>query len=61
MTYEIACHIKHETDNAILIEDETMDEPIWIPLSQVEEIHRNKDGLATVVMTDWIARVKGLI
>lgn len=61
MSYEIACYIKHETENAILIEDETLDEPIWIPLSQVDEIHRAKDGLATVVMTDWIARRKGLL
>ena len=61
MSYEIACYIKYETDNAILIEDETLDEPIWIPLSQVDEIHRAKDGLATVVMTDWIARRKGLL
>ena len=61
MSYEIACYIKYETDNAILIEDETLDEPVWIPLSQIDEIHRAKDGLATVVMTDWIARQKGLL
>mgnify|MGYP003617669771 CR=1 FL=1 len=61
MSYEIACRIQHETDDVILIEDETMDEPIWIPLSQVEEIHRTKGGLATVVMTDWIAQRKGLL
>lgn len=34
---------------------------IWLPLSQVEEIHRDKNGFGSVVMTDWIARTKGLI
>jgi hypothetical protein len=60
--YEIQnCTIVSETDLAIkvaLSDGETM----WLPLSQVEEIHRakqlNEDRL---VVTRWIARQKGLV
>lgn len=58
-TVDIYCQIKHETDNAILIDEG--DKTVWIPLSQVEEIHRKKNGYATVVMTEWIATQKDLI
>lgn len=58
-TVDIYCQIKHETDNAILIDEG--DKTVWIPLSQVEEIPRKKDGYATVVMSEWIATQKGII
>ena len=60
-TFEIACEFKHETDNAILIIDPATGEEIWIPLSQVEEIHRDKTGHGTIIMSAWIARKKGLL
>ena len=60
-TFEIACYIKHETDNALLIVDPVSAEEIWLPLSQIEEIHRDKDSYGTVVMSRWIAQKKGLL
>lgn len=52
------CVRVRETDNAVLIEYD--DEEIWIPLSQVESMHFNKLGLGSIVITDWIAKQKGL-
>ena len=60
-TYEMACVFKLETEAAILITDPASGEDIWIPFSQVEEIHRAPDGTGTIVMTSWIARQKGLL
>ena len=66
MSYELACFFVHETDNACLIEDPASSEQIWIPLNQVEERHGRRDssgrftGEGTIVMSDWIARKKGL-
>jgi hypothetical protein len=60
--YEIEhCTIMAETDQAIkvaLSDGETM----WLPLSQVEEIHRSKQlNEDRLVVTRWIARQKGLV
>ena len=56
--------IGHETDKAVLI---TVDgdkygiyEPMWIPLSQVDEICRNDPGGLYIMVASWIAREKGL-
>lgn len=60
-TFALACSFVRETDNAICINDPASGEDIWIPLSQVEEIHRDADGkTGRVVMSEWIARKKGL-
>ena len=59
---EIECTVVHETDNAIRIDYQG--ELIWIPLSQVEEIHRRNKAVGdtdVVVMTRWIASKKGLL
>lgn len=61
MSYEMACEFERETDSAILIHDPATEEDIWIPLSQVESIHRHPDGSGTIIMSDWIARKKGLL
>ena len=61
MSQEFSVRIQAETTNAILIYDFASESDVWIPLSQVDEIHRQKDGTATIVVSDWIARVKGLI
>ena len=61
MSFEFACTFKNETDNAVLVYDHASDEEIWIPLSQVEAMHRNQKGEGTIVVTDWIARQKGLL
>lgn len=59
--FELACIRKHETDNAVLIVDLVAGEELWIPLSQVEEMHFNPAGEGTIVMTAWVAKKKGLI
>jgi hypothetical protein len=48
-----------ETDKAVLLIDDTGEE-VWLPLSQVEEMHEAKDGTVRVVMSEWIAKQKGL-
>ena len=61
MSFEFACEFVHETDNAILIKYPATATEHWIPLSQVDEIHRNpKTKFGTIVMSDWIADQKGL-
>lgn len=59
--FQISCHIRHETDDAILLYDDASEQAVWIPLSQVDEIHRQKDNVAVVVMRRWIAAEKGLL
>lgn len=64
MSYEIAVTFLRETDSAVLIHDPASDEEIWIPLSQVEEMHRPQGSFpksGTIIMSDWIARQKGLL
>ena len=61
MSYELACTFKRETDSAVLVFDHASEEEIWFPLSQVEEMHRDRDGRGSIVVTDWIARQKGLL
>jgi len=59
-TYEMACQVMAETEKAIRIKDFATGELLWLPLSQIKEIHRDKFGIGTVVMTEWIAKQKGL-
>ena len=63
-TYEIACIFSgRETDKAVLIIDPASGEELWIPLSQVIEMHGREDGKKStgrIVMTEWIAKKKGL-
>jgi hypothetical protein len=60
MSYEFACVFKHETYDAVLVYDPATEEEIWFPLSQVEELHHDKSGNGTIVVSDWIAKQKGL-
>lgn len=62
MSFEFACTFLRETDSTVKVHDYASDEDIWIPLSQVEQMHRPKSGLGygTIVVTDWIAQQKGL-
>ena len=61
-TFEMACiFVGPETEGAILVEDPVTNIQHWIPFSQVEEIHREgKTNLGTIVMTEWVAKKKGL-
>lgn len=52
---DVSCTIKHETAQAVLINDG--DNDIWLPFSQVEV-----DRTANMVsMPEWLAIEKGLI
>ncbi len=53
------CNIKHESDAAVLVDKDG--ETHWIPFSQIDKIERHKDGTAVIIMTAWIAKMKGLI
>lgn len=49
-----------ETDKAILVTLEGGEEH-WFPLSQIHEIHRSSDkGGDAIVVSEWIAKQKGL-
>lgn len=54
--------ILHETEKALLIDREDLDEPVWIPLSQIDSIHRSpKPFESWIVVKKWIAKQRGLI
>jgi len=57
--YETACTFLRETEKAVLID--THEEELWIPLSQVKEMHKDARGVGTIVMTAWIAKQKHLL
>jgi len=61
--YELSCQFVMETESAVLIHDYATEEELWIPLSQVDSMHKKGempcDG--TIHMTAWIAKQKGLI
>ena len=57
---KIECIRVRETDNAVLVLVEDMNEEIWFPLSQVQEMHFDKNDVGNIVVSDWIARQKGL-
>lgn len=61
MSFEFACTFVRETDNAVLVHDDASDEDVWIPLSQVESMHRDRNDFGSIVVSDWIARQKGLV
>ncbi len=58
MSITVECVRKYETENAVLIDVDG--EEVWIPLSQVESMHFDRLGNGTIVISDWIAKQKGL-
>lgn len=60
VSFEFACRFVHETDNAVLVVDHATGEQLWLPLSQVESMHRDGRGEGSIVVSDWIAKQKGL-
>jgi hypothetical protein len=61
MSYEFSCTFVRETDNAVLVHDHASEEDVWIPLSQVESMHKDRNDSGSIVVSDWIARQKGLL
>lgn len=60
MSYELSCTFKRETACAVLVYDHATETEIWFPLSQVDEMHRDKNNEGTIVVSDWVAQQKGL-
>ena len=60
MSFEYTCRKEGETDNAIKVYDYESCDTLWFPLSQVESMHFDAKGDGYIVLTDWIARQKGL-
>lgn len=60
MSFRFACRFIRETANAVLVHDYASAEDIWLPLSQVDEMHRDPKGDGEIVVSDWIAKQKGL-
>ena len=59
--WDVKGQIQRETENAICIRVEGHGD-VWLPFSQVEEIHRGK-GFEDdwIVCSRWIAQQKGLL
>lgn len=57
-TVELRGTVGHETEKALRFTPDGSDEAVWLPLSQVEQIHRQE---GRVVVSEWIAVEKGLI
>lgn len=61
-SYEMSCYFPgQETEGAVKIVDPVNNTAYWIPWSQVLETHKDKSGYGTIVMTEWLAKQKGLI
>lgn len=58
-TYSFSAEIKARTAKALLVLDHATGEELWLPLSHVLEIHG--DPMASLVVSVWIAKKKGLI
>ena len=60
MSHTLACTRLRETDSAVLVIDTDTGEEMWFPLSQVDSMHFDRNERGTIVVTDWIAKQKGL-
>ena len=60
-TYTLPCAFIRESEKAVLITDISTGENLWIPLSQIKEMHKDPTGVGRIVMTAWIAKQKDLI
>lgn len=61
MPHEFECRVIRETEQAILVEHLESEEEIWIPLSLVHEIHKNKNNEGTIVIETWFAKKLGIV
>lgn len=60
MTVRVDAVRLRETDNAVLVHVLDLDEEVWFPLSQVESMHFNQQDAGHLIVTDWIAKQKGI-
>lgn len=59
MSIELELRVFKKTDKAFLVGDREED-AVWVPESQLEDYTEVRDGYATFVFSDWLAREKGL-
>jgi hypothetical protein len=53
---DIKCEVHAENDMALLVSDDgEEDNARWLPKSQIEWVHNNKNGLTTITMPRWLA------
>jgi len=58
---DVACHIHHTTERAVLVSDDgDVERACWLPLSQVE-IEMKRPPIAEITMPEWLAKERGLI
>ena len=61
MGFRIEGKKKAETPKSVLVEPDNIDlEPMWLPLSQIEEQEWDEDGKGYVIITDWLRKKIGL-
>jgi hypothetical protein len=58
-TIEITAEVKHETDDAYLVNDGDVED--WIPASQVKSMTLISEKIYEIEIPLWIARDKGFI
>jgi hypothetical protein len=56
---EFTAELKHETDNAYLVNNG--DEDIWIPKSQCEKFEKISGDHYEIIIPEWLAEAKGII
>lgn len=63
MSHRFQCKKVRESKsgNAILVVDVQSGEEIWFPFSQVISTHFDKSNDGEMVVSDWIAKEKGLL
>lgn len=60
MSHRFQCKRKRETANAVLVVDVESGEEVWLPFSQIESMHFDKSEQGEIVISDWLAKTKGL-
>jgi hypothetical protein len=52
MSHSLNCTFVRETDAAVCVIDHDSGEEVWLPLSQVESMHRDKNNIGKIVITE---------
>lgn len=63
-THSMTGRLVRETKAAVLLQDPQTGEEVWLPRSQIVEMEESggdAPDYVDVIMTEWIAKQKGLI
>ena len=58
---EFTCEFVRATAKAMLVIDADSGEELWFPKSQITATKFDKQGRGTIIVTEWIAKQKGLL